>query len=1270
MTRLAVRTSQRKTTHHPSSHHESVKRTRSPISPLALRTPLVQPKLKVNPPGDRYKQEADDMANRVMRMPESQPQRPGEEEESLQTKSLASQITPLVQRQEEPEEETAQTLQRQESPEEETVQTLQRQEEAEETAQTLQRQEETEEGTAQTLQRQPDEGENVQTKAVSGHSPKVSPALATHIQSLRSGGQPLPSSTRNFFESRFGADFSGVRLHKDAGASSAANDLKAQAFTVGQDIFFGTGRYASDSTAGQRLLAHEFTHTIQQQPTTAVPSPPPALPAKAAPETPSESGLKVTETGTVVSLESKRETPSTAAPLTSTAAVPVPEKASGAIAVPKEGAKEAVPTEPSAAAPAVTAEPSAPRVPQDDPDFQAVVKQVKQVASQQQRHAPASTKAKEAQAAAVSPASERESQAQANQVDQMAQAQIPPFDAAAFKAALLKRIAEIAPKKLQDADEFKQSNKLASVKEAMTDKVKQEKGASQKPLAEKTQQKPDTSSIKPKPVTKLPPIATGKAPGSIGAGRATPKPQPASTVEAPLQKGSQQLDQQMAKAGLTDQQLAQSNEPTFQEALTAKQTTQKQAIAEPQAYRQFEQNQLSQAKVDARTSTKAQLQGMHGDRTKLLTQIMSKQEAAKGKDEQARAKIAEDIQKIYQTTKGKVEKILSDLDTQVSKTFDAGAEQAKKAFENYVDSKMKTYKAKRYGGSVGKLRWVKDKVLGLPSEVNAFYQEAKQYYLQQMDAVLDRTITLIATHLTEAKTEIARGRKEIQEYVGKLPSELQQVGRDAATQIQGQFQSLEQTVNSKQDALINTLAQKYQAKVKTVDDRIKKLKTTNEGLLTKAVNAVKGVVKTILKLKAMLTKVLAKVAHVVPFILAHPIRFLGNLIAGLKQGFLKFVGNIGKHLQAGLIGWLTGALGPTGIQIPKNLFSLAGIFSLVVQVLGLTWDYIRTKAVKLFGEPVVAAMEKAVAIFKILRKEGAKGLWKYVQKQFTDLKQQVIDQIKGLVITQVITAGVKWILSLLSPAGALVKAATAIYDIVMFFVDRGSQILQLVNSVVDAVAAIAKGAIGGAAKLVETTLVRILPLAIGFLASLLGLSGLAKKVEAIIGKIRKRVDRAIDKLLLKAKALWKRGKAIAKKGIRKLAYLLKIRKKLQLGKAKTHTILFRREGKQYRTYINPLYQKLQEWIERIRKWWRSKKNKKQEETATKAKDKTKQVDKEVASGKISKPEVEKSLEEIVKLMPKKKNEFPGWEKYKNIKEPEKKEIPIDLLHKSHKPWLC
>ena len=77
-------------------------------------------------------------------------------------------------------------------------------------------------------------------------------------------GKPLDKGPRQLMESRFGRDFSDVRIHADDPAADSAERLNANAFTSGRDIYFGRGQYQPESSAGQHLLAHELTHTVQQ----------------------------------------------------------------------------------------------------------------------------------------------------------------------------------------------------------------------------------------------------------------------------------------------------------------------------------------------------------------------------------------------------------------------------------------------------------------------------------------------------------------------------------------------------------------------------------------------------------------------------------------------------------------------------------------------------------------------------------------------------------------------------------------------------------------------------------------------------------------------------------------------------------------------------------------------------------------------------------------------------------------------------------------------
>ncbi|MEG4634863.1 hypothetical protein QUB56_35915, partial [Microcoleus sp. AR_TQ3_B6] len=753
---------------------------------------------------------------------------------------------------------------------------------------------------------------------------------------------------------------------------------------------------------------------------------------------------------------------------------------------------------------------------QNDPGFKAVVNSTKSVAAQEKNHPPAGKKSAEAQAAAVSPANEVESKAQDKQVQEMNQQQPGQFNAGAFKAALMEKISAATPQTLEEADKFKDQNKLDSVKGDLSSQVGEEKKQAANPIEEKAKEQPDTSGIVPKSVTALPPKQAGKAPSDIGADKAAPKPK--SQSEVSLQAVRKSIDKQMADAKITDNQLAKANEPQFQSALQSKKTAQTHANTAPNAYRQQEQGIVTQAQAQAQTTAQTQLQGMHGEREQLLTQVVGLQTDTKGQDEQKRSQVANHIQGIYNNTKQKVETALSQLDGEVNQQFDSGAAAALTQFENYVDQRMKRYKDERYSGLVGKGKWVKDKLFGMPSEVNAFYQEGKSQFLASMSQTIDKIANNVATKLNSAKAEIAKGRQEIQKYVASLDPSLRQVGQEAAQNIQSKFDELEQSVDNKQNELIDNLAQKYNENLQALDTQINEMKAQNRGLMNKAMDAMGGAIKIILEMKNMLMGVLAKAGGAVDKIILDPIAFLGNLVGGLKQGFQNFQANSEQHLQKGMVGWLTGTLASTGVEMPES-FDMKGIFSLVTQVLGTTYQAIRPRAVKAIGkngEESVSALESNFEMFVILKNEGVGGLWQFIQDKIGDLKSMVIDTIKSFVIETVIKQGIMWILSLLNPASAFVRACKAIIDIITFFIQRGSQIVELVNAVIESVTAIANGAVGGAAKAIENAMSKALPVMIGFMASLLGLGGITDKIQNIIKRVRGPIDKAIDWVIGKA----------------------------------------------------------------------------------------------------------------------------------------------------------
>ncbi|MDB4950662.1 MAG: hypothetical protein JWM27_3311 [Gemmatimonadetes bacterium] len=99
-------------------------------------------------------------------------------------------------------------------------------------------------------------------RQAAGAGPAVAPPIVHDV--LSSGGRPLDAGARASMEPRFGHSFAGVRVHDDARAARSAAAVGANAYTVGSQVVFGAGRYAPGTPGGDRLLAHELAHVVQQ----------------------------------------------------------------------------------------------------------------------------------------------------------------------------------------------------------------------------------------------------------------------------------------------------------------------------------------------------------------------------------------------------------------------------------------------------------------------------------------------------------------------------------------------------------------------------------------------------------------------------------------------------------------------------------------------------------------------------------------------------------------------------------------------------------------------------------------------------------------------------------------------------------------------------------------------------------------------------------------------------------------------------------------------
>ncbi|WHM41045.1 hypothetical protein [Streptomyces sp. BPTC-684] len=783
---------------------------------------------------------------------------------------------------------------------------------------------------------------------------------------------------------------------------------------------------------------------------------------------------------------------------------------------------EVAPPEPAAAAaaPEVKARPG----PEADAKFAALKKDVRhKKRSLAGSHPPARAEAVAAQDAARPPKDDEEAQGKSANAEKMDAAKPKEFDKEAFIRAVEKAIAEKAPKNLDEADKFADSGKAGEVRAEVRGKVGEGRTESAEQIATTTAAPPDTSKAVPKTVVPLTSDRPPRTPGTPDPAKAVPDKLPPSATD--LSAGPAAVNQQMADAQVTEPQMAKSNEPSFTKALGEKKAAEQHSEQAPGRMRKHEANQLRTTTAQAKRLGAAAMGAMAAQRVRTGQQVGQGKSGAQSRDEEKRAQVTAVLQGVFDTMKKDVEGILDGLDKLVDKQFDDGEKQARADFTAEHKRKMEEYKDRRYSGWSGKWHWVRDKFAGLPAEADKIFDEARDNYIRRMRQVISDVANTVAAELNKAKQRITRGRKEMADAVNKLPADLKAIGRQAAAEFTSKFDELTQTVDDKGTQLVDTLATKYTEALKSVDNEIAAEKEKNKGLVAKAVDAVKGVIETILELKRLLLSVLAKAASAVMMILKDPIGFLRNLVSAVGAGLRQFLKNIGTHLQQGILSWLLGKATEAGLELPAK-FDTKGVLTMLAGLVGLTWQSIRARIVRRAPklEPAVSAAETAEPLVAEVSKRGVAGMWDDLKTRVGDLRKNLLDKVIEYVTPTIVVAGIMWVISLLNPASAFVRAVKLIIDIVRFIITQARQIYEFVNSVLDSVIAIARGATGGVPALIERSLARSIPVLLGVLAAVLGVGGIAARVKQIVQAMAKpvttAVDWVIDKIVGLVKKLW------------------------------------------------------------------------------------------------------------------------------------------------------
>jgi hypothetical protein len=728
----------------------------------------------------------------------------------------------------------------------------------------------------------------------------------------------------------------------------------------------------------------------------------------------------------------------------------------------------------------------------------------------------AAQKINESEQAQDKPAAEQHSDSQEGQVAGFADQNVTNKSKEDGKKVLGNAIDAVMPKKIEDLTTFKKEGKGKNIGDAVSGQVKGDVGSVKNSFA-----------------------GMGATPAPAPAAKGAPLPQPeAATHVEPLQLGTgvipgiepahldtkdylKQNDALLKQEELPQEHLDMVDTGDLAEANKERAQLKADTVAEPKAVKEASAAEHKQLNSDLHKEETDARNSMSKHRNGGLKDTGEKQQTTKTKLEKEREAVAKKINDKFTACQTSILGKLDKLEKDSLAKFDQGQAKATTDFEDKVNKDIEAFKDRRYSGTLGDLKWVKDLLFGIDEfpEVKNAFTNARNKFETDIDALL---VTITADNnkvIAECKKELADTKKEIADYVRTLKGSLKDVGQQAMKDVNDKLKKLDEEIDKRKEKLQQQLTDKRAAAMKAIDDKIAKMKEKLSGALSiidkLLLEALKKFFKWALEKLGIdaegFFNTLAKMGAAIKAMFKSPGNFFSNLIASVKGAITDFKTNFTTYLTGALFDWLTGAVGSI-ITLPK-VFDVKGVLSVIMQLAGISWAFIRSKLVNIFGEQKIAYAEKTVDVVKRFVTDGIMGIWDWIKDSAQSMMSTVIEAMKGWLLTKLVVSFAEWIASLLIPGGAILRLVQGIYKLVMWFVDNIQRIIRWVNAVLDSLGNIAIGAVGAATGFIVNAMKMIIPVILDFFAKLLNIGGIVDAVKNIINKIVGPIHKAIDKMV-------------------------------------------------------------------------------------------------------------------------------------------------------------
>lgn len=796
---------------------------------------------------------------------------------------------------------------------------------------------------------------------------------------------------------------------------------------------------------------------------------------------------------------------------------------------PAEGEAAAGGGEAGAEVPILMPEPPSELSPDAQGRVEAVQGAARGAARRQADMPPAGEHVSAAQGAVTPPQEEMAGRAQASVVELLGEQPGPSPEI----EALCTRIKEvIRSKRPPDEDSLVDANPRAMASDAGTQMNQNVQGDANR-VAGSYNSLEETPPGEAPPPGQAPEPIPGASSGEFDAQTAAPDPVPTENVSLEADVAANQ--QRMEEAGMNSPAAQEVQTGPIAEAREAQGELQATAERDPAEVLAEQEEALGTARGDMAALQEQALAALEQSRTTTTGGVEGQRGEMVGTESEMRAEAGRRAQAIFTTAQTQVTNLLNPLPRDAMNLWERGVAAESERFEQSL-AEVKRWIDERHEGVGGAIVGVWDAVTGLPDWVTEAYDRAERLFGDGICALIREISTSVNTVIASCQALIAQADRDIAAVYDSLPAELQGWAAGERERFQGQLSSLSQRATETRDNFNRDLVQRASQAVQDVRTRIHELREAAKGLIGRIADAIaafiddpaRAIINGLLSLLGIAPSafwaLVARIEQVIDDIADDPMGFANNLVEALKQGFQQFFDNFGRHFLNGLLEWLFSGLGSVGVQVPSD-FSLRSVITFFLQIMGLTWPNIRKILVKYVGEENVALVERAWEFISTLIEMGPEGIFELIKEQLNpqNLLDTVLQMAVDFVIQTLIEQVAVRVLGLLNPAGAIVQAIELIYKVGKWVFENAARIFTLIETVVNGIADVLAGNIGGMANAVERALAGLMVPVIDFLASLLSLGDLPNKVAEMIGGFQERVlgfvDRAIGWVVQKVKAL-------------------------------------------------------------------------------------------------------------------------------------------------------